>query len=87
MGRKKLNVLIILSILALGYCLLGVLQTGMLAGAPNYSPTRAEYNEHLWTSLSGVFLGLAVFFLWLRIRMKRRETGSSQSDQVEKTCP
>jgi hypothetical protein len=87
MGRKKLNVLIILSILALGYCLLGVLQTGMLAGAPNYSPIRAQYNEHLWTSLSGVFLGLVVFFLWLRARERRQEREPSQPDQPGKTCP
>jgi hypothetical protein len=85
--KKTLSLLVAFSVLALAYCVLGLVQTGMLAGAPNYSPVRAEYNEHLWISLSGVFLGLSVFFFWLRMRMRRRERGPSQPDQQGKTCP
>ena len=42
---KLLNLLVALSLLGLAYCILGVVQAGMLAGAPNYSPIRAAYNE------------------------------------------
>jgi hypothetical protein len=71
--KATLNLLVTFSVLALVYCADGVIQTMMLAGDPNYSPIRAEYNLTLWTSLSGVFLGLSVLFLWLRMRVRRRE--------------
>jgi hypothetical protein len=66
--NKRLNFLIALTVLAMIYSLLGVLQAGMLSGAPNYSRIRAEYNEHLWTSMSGVFFGLSVLLIYLRVR-------------------
>jgi hypothetical protein len=66
--KEKLNFLIALAVLALVCSLLGILQTGMLSGAPNYSRIRAEYNEHLWTSMSGIFFGLSVLLVYLRVR-------------------
>ena len=71
--KKLLNLLVAFSLLALVYCILGVIQTGMLAGAPNYSPIVAEANERFWTRLSGVCLGLSALFLWLRLGVVRRE--------------
>ena len=85
--KMILNFLIAITVIATAYCVLGIVQTGMLAGAPNYSRIRADYNEHLWTSMSGVFLGLFVFFFWLRLRMRRRGRRPSQPDQIGKTCP
>jgi hypothetical protein len=73
---KLLNLLVGLSFLGLAYCILGVIQTGMLAGAPTYSPIRAAYNERFWTRLSGVSLGLATIFLGLRSLIRRRESKS-----------
>jgi hypothetical protein len=68
MGKKKLNFLIALAVLALVWSLVGILQAGMLSGAPNYSRIRAEYNEHLWTAMSGIFFGLSVLLVYLRVR-------------------
>jgi hypothetical protein len=68
MWRKALNLLIMLTVIALVYSLIGVLQAGMLSGAPNYSRIRAEHNEHLWTSMSAIFFGLSAFLIYLRVR-------------------
>ncbi len=66
--NKRLSFLIVLSVLALVYSLIGVLQTAMLSGAPTYSRIRAEYNEYFWTSMSGIFLGLSALLIYLRVR-------------------
>jgi cyanate permease len=68
MWRNALNLLIMLSVVALVYSLIGVLQTGMLSGAPNYSRIRAEHNERLWTSMSAIFFGLSALLIYLRVR-------------------
>ena len=71
--KKLLNFFFVLSLLGLVYCVLAVVQTGMLAGAPNYSSIVAESNERFWTRLSGVCLGLSALFLLLRLRIVRRK--------------
>jgi hypothetical protein len=71
--KKLFNLLFVFSLLGLVYCILGVLQTGMLAGAPNYSPIVAESTERFWTRLSGVGLGLLALFLVLRLTMKKEK--------------
>jgi hypothetical protein len=68
MWRKALNLLIMLTVMALVYSLIGILQTGMLSGAPNYSRIRAEHHEHLWTSMSATFFGLSALLTYLRVR-------------------
>ena len=75
--KKLLNFLVVLSLLGLVYCVLAVVQTGMLAGAPDYSSIVAESNERFWTRLSGVCLGLSALF-WLRLRIVRREIRSKR---------
>lgn len=67
-GKKTLNFLLVLSVLAVIYCLIGILQTGMLSGAPNYSRIRAEHNEHFWTLMTGVFFGLSLVLIYVRVR-------------------
>jgi hypothetical protein len=67
-GKKTLNFLLVLSVLAVIYCLVGILQAGMLSGAPNYSRIRAEHNENFWTLLSGVFFGLSLILIYVRVR-------------------
>lgn len=69
--KKLLNLLVVLSLLGLAYCVLGVLQTGMLAGAPNYPRVLAESREHFWTRMSGACLGLSTPFLCLRLIIKK----------------
>jgi hypothetical protein len=71
--KRLLNLLVALSLLGLVYCVLGVVQTAMLAGAPNYSSIVAESNERFWTRVSGVCLGLSALFLLLRLRIVRRK--------------
>lgn len=68
MWWKALNLLMMLTVVALVYSLIGVLQTGMLSGAPNYSRIRAEHNEHLWTAMSAIFFGLSALLIYLRVR-------------------
>jgi succinate dehydrogenase hydrophobic anchor subunit len=70
--KRILNIAIGISFVALVYCVIGIIQTAAFEGAPNYSPIRERYNEHLWTSLSGVFLALSVLLIWLRMGVRRR---------------
>ena len=67
--RRFLGFLIGFCSLASVYCMLGVIQAGMLLGAPQYA-LRKEFDEYFWSGLFGLFLALSLFFLLLHTRLK-----------------
>ena len=67
LGRKLVIVGFVVLVGLTIYSLLGVLQTTMLSGDPNYGNARAMHNVRVWGSISVISLiGAVVLLLKLR---------------------